>query len=157
MTQHPSDLKPRGVKAPMHLVPWAAVPRHARPEALDVAAGLAGRWPDGDPYRDECPRRPTLAEALAATLIERTPGGLAAIARVMEHGARKYARDNWRTFAWDAAAQDEYFGAICRHLCADMAGEQIDPESGCPHLAHAGAGALIWRWHEIHSMERPDV
>lgn len=155
MTQHPSDLKPRGVKAPLYLIPWSAVPEHEIPEALDAAASMAGRWPDGDPYLTDCPARPTLAEALASTLIARV--GLDAIARAFEHGARKYARDNWRAFAWTAAARDEYFGAICRHVRADMAGEQIDPESGCPHLAHAGAGALIWRWHEIHSMERPDV
>ncbi len=144
-SQHPADLKPRGVKDPLHLIPWGAMPYTDNvPAALHEAAERAGHWPDGDPFRalhDE----PEWLSWLACRLIEEI--GIAAVARVFAYGARKYARDNWRTFTWDQAAEDAYFGAIFRHLVSDHGGEKIDPESGEPHKAHAACGALIVIWH----------
>lgn len=122
LSQHPADLKPRGQKAPLYLIPWEAVPEHECP----IILRRAGRDPS----------------ALASLCLDRV--GIDEVARVFEYGAKKYARDNWRTFTWDAQAEDEYFGAICRHLVRDHDGETVDPESGCPHVAHAAAGALIW-------------
>lgn len=160
------DLKPRGVKAPLYLIPWSAVPVPHVPPDLILSARVRGSWPDGDPlrpgYLDPPDHAPTLAECLAATLIARA--GIEDIARAFAHGARKYARDNWRSFPWNDQARDEYLGAILRHLSADLRGEFLDPESGVCHVAHAGAGALIWRWHELHAADtapahhpRPDV
>lgn len=57
-----------------------------------------------------------------------------AVARVLEYGARKYAPDNWRKVSdWKA----RYTAALMRHVCAWRAGEELDKESGLPHLAHA--------------------
>lgn len=144
-SQHPADLKPRGVKAPLHLIPWGAIPAIEQvPPDLAFAAREVGYWPDGDPVISTCPAPAWLFE-LAAQLIGSS--GLEPVARVFEYGAKKYARDNWRTFTWDQAAEDAYYGAIFRHLCADARGETIDPESGQPHRAHAACGALISIWH----------
>jgi hypothetical protein len=145
-SQHPADLKPRGVKAPMYLIPWSAVPHVFRPSCLHQAAYSAGVWADGDPYAAGADEPASFLLGLTiATVLE---AGLEDVARVFAYGAAKYARDNWRTFAWDDRARDEYYGAICRHLDADRRGERIDPESRLPHVAHAACGCLIWRWHE---------
>ena len=47
-------------------------------------------------------------------------------------GAKKYARDNWRLgFKYTRSA-----AALKRHYVLFMAGEDLDEESGLPHLAH---------------------
>ncbi len=55
------------------------------------------------------------------------------VAKVLEFGARKYAPWNWAKGIEFSRLQ----GATLRHLLAFQGGEDIDPESGLPHLAHA--------------------
>lgn len=56
------------------------------------------------------------------------------IARVYNYGAQKYAAHNWRKgYDWSLS-----YDACRRHLDAFWEGENLDPESGLPHLAHAG-------------------
>lgn len=56
------------------------------------------------------------------------------VARVSEFGAKKYAKDNWRTSgSWCKCADSGL-----RHLLSYLNGETHDPESGMPHLAHLG-------------------
>lgn len=62
------------------------------------------------------------------------------VVRVLERGAQKYARDNWRIVP-DAITR--YRAAALRHLAADALGEVNDPETGLPHLAHAGCCLLF--------------
>ena len=51
----------------------------------------------------------------------------------MTHGAKKYSAHNWmKGFDWS-----RLYDASQRHLTAWNMGEDIDPESGFPHLAHA--------------------
>lgn len=60
--------------------------------------------------------------------------------RVFTYGERKYARDNWkRGNDWH-----EFYGSLLRHALKWWQGEDLDPESGLPHLAHVlwNAGAL---------------
>lgn len=58
------------------------------------------------------------------------------LARVYGIGAKKYADDNWlKGYRWRLSA-----GALLRHVARFMLGEDIDPETGCLHLAHAA-------WH----------
>lgn len=53
-------------------------------------------------------------------------------ARVWEYGKKKYAAWNWaKGMAWSIP-----FACIQRHLSAWQRGEELDPESGLPHLAH---------------------
>ena len=53
-------------------------------------------------------------------------------ARVWMHGKKKYAAWNWvKGMPWSVP-----LGCALRHLAAWQKGEDIDPESGQPHLAH---------------------
>lgn len=61
---------------------------------------------------------------------------LIAEAGVLAFGARKYAAHNWRGgMDWSRV-----YDAIQRHLVAWNAGEDVDPETGLSHLAHARCG-----------------
>ena len=62
------------------------------------------------------------------------------IVDVLTYGAKKYAPDNWKSVP---EGRTRYFAALCRHLFAWWRGEKIDPESGKPHLAHAGCCVLF--------------
>jgi hypothetical protein len=55
------------------------------------------------------------------------------VARVYGYGAKKYSSRNWeRGYLWSWS-----YGALQRHVNAFWGGEDIDGESGLPHLAHA--------------------
>jgi len=55
------------------------------------------------------------------------------VALVMQFGAQKYAAHNWRKgFQWSRPT-----AAAMRHILAFNNGEDLDPESKLPHLAHA--------------------
>lgn len=53
---------------------------------------------------------------------------------VLEHGAKKYAPDNWRKVPEPST---RYFDAAMRHLSAWRLDGEIDEESKLSHLAHA--------------------
>jgi dATP/dGTP diphosphohydrolase len=60
------------------------------------------------------------------------------VSAVAGFGAEKYERYNFlRGYPWSWS-----FDALQRHLLAFWAGEDLDPESGQPHLAHAAWHAL---------------
>lgn len=70
---------------------------------------------------------------------------LAEIAKVLGFGAKKYSAHNWRAgFEWNRLS-----GAAMRHLHAWNEGEDIDPETGLSHLAHASCCLLFLLEHEI--------
>ena len=54
-------------------------------------------------------------------------------ARVMAYGAEKYAVHNWRK----GIASSRLLDAALRHILAYVDGENVDPETGLSHLAHA--------------------
>ena len=63
---------------------------------------------------------------------------LITLAKVYAMGAEKYGRANYKLgYAWSLT-----FSAMQRHLWLFWAGEDDDPESGLPHLAHACWHAL---------------
>lgn len=67
------------------------------------------------------------------------PASLNGLCKVFEYGAKKYARDNWKkglTFTCCTAS-------LLRHLFALMGGEDVDKESGCPHVDHVAWNALV--------------
>ncbi len=65
---------------------------------------------------------------------------LGLIVDVLTFGAAKYEDENWRKVPnW----RRRYYSALTRHLEAWRAGEWADPESGLPHLAHAGANCMF--------------
>jgi hypothetical protein len=60
-------------------------------------------------------------------------------AEVLGFGARKYAPNGWRRgIEWSRV-----IGAALRHLLAFNAGEDIDPESGLPHIDHAACCVMF--------------
>lgn len=67
------------------------------------------------------------------------------VVKVLTYGARKYNepidQENWRLVSSPHA---RYHAAAQRHQWTDWKGEEIDPESGCYHLAHA-ISSLMFR------------
>lgn len=66
--------------------------------------------------------------------------GVEEIVKVLEFGARKYARDNWKHVE---GAQTRYLAAAFRHMIAYNQGQTTDQETGLSHLAHAGCCLLF--------------
>jgi hypothetical protein len=62
---------------------------------------------------------------------------------VLEFGAKKYSRDNWKH-----VEPARYEKAAMRHLISYVTGEKIDPESGKSHLAHLVCNALFLMWND---------
>ena len=68
------------------------------------------------------------------------PSALAYLGVALKEGARKYGPYNWRD---NKVEQMTYLGAAMRHIAAYIDREDIDHESGNPHLAHALASLAI--------------
>ena len=67
---------------------------------------------------------------------------IAELGLAMAEGARKYRRHNYRVAPVRA---EVYFDAANRHLDAWWEGEDIDPDSGLPHLTKAIASLFVIR------------
>lgn len=57
------------------------------------------------------------------------------LGKVLTFGAKKYAAHNWRE--GEGLEWSRVLGAALRHLSALGAGQDLDPETGLPHAAHA--------------------
>lgn len=64
------------------------------------------------------------------------PAALIYMAKAMQHGADKYGSFNWRE---KAVRSTIYIDAAMRHLLRYLDGEDIDTDSGVPHIAHVAA------------------
>lgn len=60
------------------------------------------------------------------------------LAEVYTMGAKKYSPHNWRK----GCEWSRIYDAVQRHLTAYWGGEDLDKESGLPHLAHAAWGCF---------------
>lgn len=66
------------------------------------------------------------------------PVALIALARVAGMGANKYSAHNYlKGYDWSLS-----FNQLMRHALLFWAGEEDDPESGLPHMAHAAWACL---------------
>lgn len=72
------------------------------------------------------------------------------VAEVLTFGAKKYASENWR----NGIEFKRIIGAMHRHLAAIQRGEDIDPESGLPHVYHIGCNVQFLGWM---MKNRPDL
>lgn len=71
------------------------------------------------------------------------PDALAQLVQVYTMGAAKYDDRNWeKGIRWG-----RLFAAVQRHLWAFWHGENNDPESGLPHVAHAAWGCMALLRH----------
>lgn len=69
------------------------------------------------------------------------PLATVAVAQAMGYGASKYANHNYLN--GHGLDRLRLAGAALRHIFAWLAREDLDKESGLPHLAHAGASVLM--------------
>lgn len=70
---------------------------------------------------------------------------LTSVAEVVTKGAVKYSPSGWRHVE---KGQVRYMDAFARHTLALARGEQIDPDTGCPHKAH-----MIWNLLAVLELE----
>jgi hypothetical protein len=83
------------------------------------------------------------------------PIALEETVKVLTFGAQKYERDNWKKVP---DSKRRYFDALQRHMWAWKKGEQMDPESGMHHLAHAMCCLMFLYEHDImYSLDNGDV
>jgi len=75
---------------------------------------------------------------------------LEGLAKVLTFGAEKYAAHNWR----HGISYSRLTAAMLRHLAALQKGEDIDPESGLPHIDHLGC---CWMFLSNMTKTRPDL
>lgn len=62
------------------------------------------------------------------------------LVKVLQFGANKYARHNWRK----GLSQSDILDSTLRHVFAALDGEDLDPESGLPHMAHAMCNCMFY-------------
>jgi hypothetical protein len=74
------------------------------------------------------------------------------LAAVLTFGARKYSSENWR----GGLSTKRTLSAVLRHVFSFLKGEDNDPESGLPHLAHAACGLMFTIWMTKHKPELDD-
>ena len=89
-----------------------------------------------DYYQD--PHRPGVKSDQGKTLMALVLGDFAralwAIGEVGTFGAKKYTESGWIHVD---NGERRYRDAMMRHLMTHLRGEELDSESGLPHLAHA--------------------
>jgi hypothetical protein len=73
------------------------------------------------------------------------PGPINELVKVLTHGAEKYTSEGWKTVD---PFIERYYAACLRHLWSWRMGEQLDPESGLHHLAHAMCNLVFLLWKE---------
>jgi hypothetical protein len=71
---------------------------------------------------------------------------IAELGLVMLEGARKYGRHNYRVSGVRASV---YLDAAIRHLTRWWEGEDMDPDSGMPHLIHVMACCAVIRDSQV--------
>ena len=74
------------------------------------------------------------------------PFALEETVKALTFGAQKYERGNWIKVP---DSKRRYFDAMERHIWAWKRGEQMDPESGLHHLAHAMCCLMFLYEHDI--------
>ena len=66
------------------------------------------------------------------------------VAEVLTHGAQKYSTGNWmRGMSFSDIAD-----AIESHLSKWKLGQELDDDSGLPHLHHAACGLAFLSWYQ---------
>jgi Domain of unknown function (DUF5664) len=78
------------------------------------------------------------------------PLALIGLSEVLTFGAKKYSAHNWR----QGISHSRLIAALMRHLMAIQEGEDIDPESGLPHIDHLGC---CWMFLSNQQKIRPDM
>ena len=77
---------------------------------------------------------------------------LLGIGEVLKFGARKYSDNNWR----GGFKYSRLIAAAFRHLLSIIKGEDIDAESGLPHVDHLACCVMFLSWHLKNKPELDD-
>lgn len=77
--------------------------------------------------------KPKLSHILA------TPHALEGVCEVFEYGSHKYSRLNWQK----GLPYTQVLDSLLRHTAAFANGENLDPESGLPHVDHMLCNVLF--------------
>jgi hypothetical protein len=75
---------------------------------------------------------------------------LEGLAKVLTFGANKYEAHNWRK----GLEYSRVISAMLRHLAAVQRGEDVDPESGLPHVDHIGC---CWMFLSNFTKTKPEL
>jgi len=69
------------------------------------------------------------------------PKFILGVAEILTFGAKKYGTNNWK----EAKPEDiqRYKDALMRHLLSYLDGEEVDTESGKPHLWHITCNTMF--------------
>ena len=65
------------------------------------------------------------------------------VVKVLEHGATKYGKDNWKDVK---PFKERYTNALMRHVVAYISDETFDKDTMLHHLAHAVCNCLFLIW-----------
>ena len=84
-----------------------------------------------------------------------THNALAEEIKVSELGAKEYGRYNWKGGGEQFLADN--LDSILRHILAYSQGQEIDPKSGCHHLAHVRRRCAIALEHWAGSLESGEI
>jgi hypothetical protein len=95
---------------------------------MTASGNRTGGYPDNNPK--------TAFGRAKAPLRLVPPASIAQCSLAFKLGAEKYGPYNWREHSISASV---YYEAAMRHWMAYWDGEDLDPESGAPHVAHAMA------------------
>ena len=100
------------------------------------AAPQKRAWRDGDMLLDDTGKVTNLgrkddADKLMLDLLD--PFAISQLGAVLTFGAKKYAPHNWRK----GIKYSRLIAALLRHVMHYLGGENVDSESGLPHIAHA--------------------
>lgn len=74
------------------------------------------------------------------------------IARVLAFGANKYDAHNWRS----GIRYSRLIAALLRHVHAFNDGDDVDPETGISHIAHAGCCVMFLLWMQKYRTDLDD-
>jgi len=100
----------------------------ATSDKVEFIEGLAPKFDSGKVRLDLLPIRP-----------------LKDTAEVLTYGLNKYGKDSWRE--GEMIKWSRVYASLQRHLFAFQSGEDLDPETGYSHLAHAACNILMMLEH----------
>ena len=103
-----------------------------RSEMLKRVEKYIAQYPDGNPKTILGQAKPRMSDTPTQSV--------RLLGQVHTMGAEKYGAFNWREHNVSSTV---YYDAAMRHLMAYFDGENLDAESGLPHLAHVMACASI--------------
>ena len=95
------------------------------------------KMPDGTPVKTDFVKHDTGKAPLS--LLAQFGYELSQVAHILDYGAKKYDKDNWKK----CDDVSRYYDAALRHMLAYAGGEYSDPESDYPHAAHVITNMLF--------------